>query len=189
MNEIYDTPTHYYMICDLVSGKDLFDYLAERNYSLPETRACELIAQLADALQYLRAFGVVHRDLKLENIMMSDNSDTALPLLIDFGLARILYPGQTTTEPFGTLGYVGPEVLRKDEYSFSCDIWSLGCITYAILCGSLPFDHNEAKKTIEYTKEMPVAFELPQWRRVSQEGKNFVQECLNKDHKKRINLA
>ena len=45
-------------------------------------------------------------------------------------------------EPFGTLGYVAPEVLRKEPYSFSCDLWSFGCIIYALLSGSLPFDHE-----------------------------------------------
>lgn len=73
--------------------------------------------------------------------MMSDNSDTAVPKLIDFGLARVLGPSERTNEPFGTLGYVAPEVLKKEAYSTSCDVWSLGCITYALLSGSLPFDH------------------------------------------------
>jgi len=50
--------------------------------------------------------------------MMSDNTERAIPKLIDFGLARILTPGETTEEPFGTLGYVAPEVLRKEPYSF-----------------------------------------------------------------------
>jgi serine/threonine protein kinase len=72
--------------------------------------------------------------------MMSDDTERAIPKLIDFGLARILYPGETTTEPYGTLGYVGPEILRKDAYSFQCDVWSLGCIAYALISGSLPFD-------------------------------------------------
>ncbi len=106
------------MILDLIEGKDLFDYLAERGYALPEARSANIIFQLACALFYLKAFGVVHRDLKLENIMMTDNTDTSKPKIIDFGLARILYPGETTTEPYGTLGYVGPEILRKDPYSF-----------------------------------------------------------------------
>ena len=82
----------------------------------------------------------MHRDLKLENIMMSNSTDRAVPKLVDFGLAKIIGPSEKSNEPFGTLGYVAPEVLKKDPYSFSCDIWSLGCICYALLSGSLPFD-------------------------------------------------
>lgn len=90
----------------------------------------------------MHSYGIVHRDIKLENVMMSDTSEKAVPKLVDFGLAKIIGPSEKTTEPFGTLGYVAPEVLKKEPYTFSCDLWSLGCITYALLSGSLPFDHE-----------------------------------------------
>lgn len=93
-------------------------------------------------VRYLHEFGIVHRDLKLENIMMSDTTDEAVPKIVDFGLAKIIGPSNTAQEPFGTLGYVAPEVLRKQPYTFSCDVWSIGCIIYALLSGSLPFDHE-----------------------------------------------
>lgn len=169
MYEIFETPSHYYMVLELISGKDMFDYLAERNYSLPEIRVCHLIYQIVNALNYLRVFGVVHRDLKLENIMMSDDSNRAIPKLIDFGLARILYPGETTTEPYGTLGYVGPEILKKEPYSYQCDVWSLGCITFALISGSLPFDDQEPQNTIKFTKEFPLRFDLECWKYISRE--------------------
>ena len=57
--------------------------------------------------------GIVHRDLKLENIMMSNMTDNAIPKIVDFGLSKIIGPNETATEPFGTLGYVAPEVLKK----------------------------------------------------------------------------
>ena len=60
--------------------------------------------------------------------MMSDHTDDALPKLVDFGLAKIMGPSEKADEPFGTLGYVAPEVLKKEPYSFGCDLWSLGCI-------------------------------------------------------------
>ncbi len=94
------------------------------------------------AVQYLHSYGILHRDLKLENIMMTDNSEKSVPKLVDFGLAKIIGPSEKSDEPFGTLGYVAPEVLKKEPYSFSCDMWSLGCICYALLSGSLPFDHQ-----------------------------------------------
>lgn len=72
---------------------------------------------------------------------MSDNTEKAVPKIVDFGLTKILGPSEKTTEPFGTLGYVAPEVLNKIPYNYTCDLWSLGCICYALLSGSLPFDH------------------------------------------------
>ena len=81
--------------------------------------------------------------------MMSDNSERAVPKLVDFGLAKIIGPNEKSVEPFGTLGYVAPEVLSKTPYGFSCDMWSIGCICYALLSGSLPFDHASQSETIK----------------------------------------
>lgn len=61
----------------------------------------------------MHSYGIVHRDLKLENIMMNDTTDVAVPKLVDFGLAKIIGPNEKAEEPFGTLGYVAPEILNK----------------------------------------------------------------------------
>lgn len=83
--------------------------------------------------------------------MMSDNGDKSVPKLADFGLAKIVGPTEMANEPFGTLGYAAPEVLTKEPYGPSCDLWSLGCIGYALLCGSLPFDHESQRETARLT--------------------------------------
>ena len=77
--------------------------------------------------------GIVHRDLKLENIIMSDETELAIPKIVDFGLTKMIGPHETANEQFGTLGFIAPEVLLKEPYSFSCDVWSIGCIMYALL--------------------------------------------------------
>ncbi len=123
----------------------------------------------------------MHRDLKLENIMMSDNSERSIPKVVDFGLAKIIGPNETATEPFGTLGYVAPEVLRKQPYSFSCDVWSFGCIIYAMLSGSLPFDHESQKETIRMTLEEKLVFDLPCWTKISENAKDLITMLLQKD--------
>lgn len=60
-------------------------------------------------------------------------------MICDFGLSKILAPGQKTTESYGTVGYIAPEVLLKQQYSFGADVWSIGCIAYALICGTLPY--------------------------------------------------
>lgn len=140
--DLFENLEHYYIVLECMEGKDMFDYLKSRSFQITEERAKELMMQLIHAVQYLHSYGIVHRDLKLENIMMTDNSEQSVPKLVDFGLAKILGPTEKSDEPFGTLGYVAPEVLKKEPYSFSCDLWSLGCICYALLSGSLPFDHQ-----------------------------------------------
>mmetsp|Transcript_3975 Transcript_3975/g.6740 ORF Transcript_3975/g.6740 Transcript_3975/m.6740 type:complete len:118 (+) Transcript_3975:1385-1738(+) len=115
-------------------------------------------------LKYVHSYGVVHRDMKLENIMMTTNRENAVPKIIDFGLAKMIGPNEKTKEPFGTLGYVAPEILLNKPYSFSCDLWSYGCIVYALLCGALPFDYNSKDKTIHETIHGELDFELPGWK-------------------------
>jgi calcium-dependent protein kinase len=120
--------------------------------------------------------------------MMSDNSDRSVPKVVDFGLAKIIGPSETATEPFGTLGYVAPEVLKKQPYTYSCDVWSFGCIIYAMLSGSLPFDHESQKETIRMTLEDRLVFDLPCWNNISSDAKDLISKLLQKDQKQRISL-
>ena len=120
--------------------------------------------------------------------MMSNINDNAIPKLVDFGLAKIIGPTEKADEPFGTLGYVAPEVLNKEPYSFSCDLWSLGCISYALLSGSLPFDCETQEETIKMTLTGELEFDLPIWTSVSQSAKELIVGLLTKDPVKRLSL-
>lgn len=120
--------------------------------------------------------------------MMTDTTEESVPKLVDFGLAKMIGPNEKAEEPFGTLGYVAPEILLKKPYSFQCDLWSLGCIVYALLCSSLPFDHDSQKETIRMTCEEPVIFDSPQWKSYSPECIDFIEHLLIKDPEKRIKL-
>jgi serine/threonine protein kinase len=186
--DLFENADYYYIVLEYMEGKDLFDYLKARSFNIPEERAKEIALQLMVSTQYLHSYGIVHRDLKLENVMMTDCSDRALPKLVDFGLAKIIGPSEKADEPFGTLGYVAPEVLKKDPYTFSCDMWSIGCITYALLSGSLPFDDDSQKETIRKTLHQPLEFDLPVWTSVSTSAKDFVSGLLLKDQHERLTM-
>lgn len=88
---------------EFCSGGDLFTYIEQRGFKLPEKRAAELVHKLCMAIFYLHSYGIAHRDLKPENILMTDNSETADMRLLDFGLSKIIGPTETCTEPYGTL--------------------------------------------------------------------------------------
>lgn len=119
---------------------------------------------------------------------MSDNTEISVPKLVDFGLAKMIGPKEKADDPFGTLGYVAPEVLRKEPYSFSCDLWSFGCVIYALLSGSLPFDHESQKETVKMTLENELEFDLHCWESISRECKDLLTKLLLKDPRKRISL-
>lgn len=186
--DLFENSDYYYIVLEYMQGKDLFDYIQLRNFKLSEKRVMELAYQIGIAIKYLHSYGIVHRDLKLENVMMSDNSECSMPKLADFGLAKMIAPNEKAEEPFGTLGYVAPEVLRKEPYSFSCDLWSFGCIIYALLSGSLPFDHESQKQTIKMTLENKLEFDLECWKDISRECKDLIGSLLHKDANARITL-
>lgn len=186
--DLFESSENYFIVLEFMGGKDLFDYIAKRDYTLPEERAKKVIFQIAQGTQYLHSYGIVHRDLKLENIMMSDQSNNAFPKIVDFGLSKIIGPNETANEPFGTLGYVAPEVLKKQPYTYSCDVWSIGCILYALLSGSLPFDHNDQKELMRMTMEDTLKFDLPVWEKVSPLCKSLITDMLKKNPAQRATM-
>lgn len=186
--DLFENNEYYYIVLEFMAGKDLYDYLSVSNFDLGEERVCTLTYQIAQGLQYMHSYGIVHRDLKLENIMMTDQTKSSVPKLVDFGLSKMIGPSETATEPFGTLGYVAPEILSKKPYGFSCDLYSMGCIVYALLSGSLPFDNESQEETIRMTKEDTVVFDSACWSTYSKESKDLVFRLLIKRPEERITL-
>jgi serine/threonine protein kinase len=115
--DLFENVDYYFIVLEYMGGSDLFDYLSAREFNLGENRVREISYQLALGIKYLHSYGIVHRDLKLENVMMSDTTDQSIPKLVDFGLAKMIGPKEKADEPFGTLGYVAPEILEKKPYS------------------------------------------------------------------------
>ena len=75
MIDIFENADYYHIVLEYMAGSDLFDYLKERNFSLGEDRVRIIVWQLAQGIKYLHSYGIVHRDLKLENVMMSDTTE------------------------------------------------------------------------------------------------------------------
>jgi serine/threonine protein kinase len=95
----------FYFLClvmEYLEGGDMFHYLEARDFRIKEERVIELLHSVTTALYYLHSYGIIHRDIKLQNIMMTDGSDTADAKLMDFGFSHILGPSQTSAQPIGT---------------------------------------------------------------------------------------
>lgn len=119
----------------------MYDYLNKRQFNISQKRALELSSQLAKGVYFLHTYGIIHRDLKLENIMMTDDSEQSVPKLVDFGLSAITGPDQEMQGAVGTVAYAAPEIFQGSKYDKLVDVWSLGIIFYALLMGYLPYDH------------------------------------------------
>lgn len=185
MFDIFETSSYYYIVIELCEGGDLYDYLGARNFRIPEWRALELAKQLAGAVYYLHSYNIIHRDLKLENVMMLDGSDNAVPKIVDFGLATILAPEQGAKESVGTVAYAPPEIFRGESYDKGVDIWSLGTIFFGLLGGYLPYDEEDKSKIMNKVLNDELDLDNVRWRPISEQAKNMIRGMLEKDKERR----
>lgn len=134
------------MVTEYASGGELFDYLVSRpNGLLSEAQASQLIRQVVSAVAYMHSNKVIHRDIKLENILLAEKPGKDIKLkIIDFGLAKTMAPNEKAKTFFGTVGYLAPEMTKR-RYSFGVDVWAVGVLTYVLLCGVFPFDDDARK--------------------------------------------
>ena len=147
LHHLHTTKTQVYIITDFAEGGDLFDWLLKHGrFSEPHT--ARFLQQTLEAVQYLHQCAIIHRDIKLENILIHRRSyDTGL-MLGDFGLAHMFATGVTAVlqGPCGTLAYQPPETLSGFMYSYPVDMWAVGVVTYTLLLGRLPFDQKDHDK-------------------------------------------
>ena len=173
---------------ELLRGGDFFTYLHERKFIISETRARNIAHEIATAIYFMHNFGIAHRDLKPENILMVNKEEDSEIKLVDFGLTKTFGPGETCTEPYGTLCYVAPEILMQQPYDKAVDCWSLGIIIYLMLGRHLPFDSQDDTEIGHKTIYQEISFNHPVWQGVSEDGKDLIKKLLCKDPKKRIQI-
>ena len=187
--DIIENESYLYIITELCKGGDLYSYLNQRSFKIPETKAAKLIYKLTKSVSFLHTLGIIHRDLKPENILMTDMTDEADIRISDFCICKRLEPNEKTKEIVGTLGYMAPEVLMGMEYNFSSDVWSIGVITYLLLTGYLPFDDEESdKEVIRKTLFDSIPFDNDSWKNISPQAKEFIKKILVKDKEQRMTI-
>ncbi|KAF0688083.1 Aste57867_20244 [Aphanomyces stellatus] len=174
--EVYTEAQYYYLVTEFMEGGELFDRIVEKTF-YTEKEARDLVQVLLNAIKYCHDHNVVHRDLKPENLLLTSKDDDAYIKLGDFGFAKQdLNAGLTTA--CGTPGYVAPEILKGEAYGKSVDIWSIGVITFILLCGYPPFHDENQKRLFTAIKLGQYKFESPYWDEVSVDAKDFISKML-----------
>ena len=140
LHDIFENTEYIYIVMELMRGGDLYAFIEKHDHKIGEGRARTIIHSLATALFYLHSYGIIHRDIKLENLVMVDESEESDVKIVDFGLSKLVGSDEHCTEPYGTYGFVAPEVLKGVPYDKGIDVWSLGVVAYALLSGTGPFD-------------------------------------------------
>jgi serine/threonine protein kinase len=134
--EVFESPKHFLMVMEYAGGGDLLQFVKQRK-RLEELDAKYIFKQIVYGLGHCHCRSVLHRDIKLDNILMDLEGSIKI---CDFGVSRIINKGQLIQEQCGTPAYLAPEIIADEGYEgFYVDIWSLGVLLYAMLQGTVPF--------------------------------------------------
>ena len=187
--EFYITKAHYYIVTEYCKEGELFTYIKKK---FSERQLAVLFYQIFSGLWYLHDNKILHRDIKLENIMISGkeidkSTDEELfwIKIIDFGTAKIFEKNKKEKDVVGSSYYIAPEVLKKN-YNEKCDIWSVGIILYMTLVGKAPFDGKDDDEIIHNIKTGNYNNKNEKLKEHSEEVRDLLSKLLEKDSKKRL---
>jgi len=183
--ETFQEQKRIHLVMELCSGGELFTKISESPNGFREEKAVDYVRQIVGAVCYLHARQIVHRDLKPENFLLESSSPDAALKLADFGAARHFEPdGPPMKSQLGTAYYVAPEVL-EGAYNELCDVWSVGVMTYVLLCGYAPFRGKTPGGILKRVKKGVVKFAGLEWEDKTQMAKDFVVELLSRSVEQR----
>jgi len=201
--EVYETEKSIYLVIELIQGKSLQDILKrpmfKEEYS--ELRVMKMIYAILDALAYLASRGIMHRDLKPDNILV-DKGDKIK--IVDFGLATFIDLPEYIFKKCGTPGYIAPEVFKYDQkvpatfYDHHCDVFSAGGIFFYMLFGYPFFEGANASEILRLNRKFTSEFDpintvkseiKDPISKINKEGLNLLLQLLEFDPKKRISAA
>ncbi|NXO74606.1 DAPK3 kinase, partial [Phainopepla nitens] len=182
LHDIFENKTDVVLILELVSGGELFDFLAEKE-SLTEEEATQFLKQILDGVHYLHSKRIAHFDLKPENIMLLDkNVPNPRIKLIDFGIAHKIEAGNEFKNIFGTPEFVAPHLGLEP-------FWGVPTLSLLRLSGASPFLGETKQETLTNISAVNYDFDEEYFSNTSELAKDFIRRLLVKDPKKRMTIA
>lgn len=187
----YVAPTKVFIVTELASGGELLERITNAGcFSEDDARA--VVSQILKGVEYLHQRNIVHRDLKLENIMLSNLTPQAKVKIADFGLARYFTDDSQLRTICGSPLYVAPEILdigtNSETYTPAVDMWSIGVIVYILLTGNSPFDIEDEQVLFQKIRSGEYSMDDYLWNHISSEAKDCVQRLLTVDTTARMTV-
>jgi calcium-dependent protein kinase len=163
-NGVYEDSFNVNIVMELCTGGELFDRIQDRG-SYSEADAAQVLREIVEGIQYLHANQIAHCDLKPDNFLFLDKSESAPCKIIDFGMSKIVKARQYFKKFCGTPYYVAPEVI-DGRYNEACDMWSIGVVCFVMIFGYPPFycDPNTANADAKILSKVKRGF-IPEVRR------------------------
>ena len=189
--EVIEDDKYFNLLQELCTGGELLKKM--QTTQLKEKEIAKIFNQIMSAVAYCHEKGIVHRDLKLENILFASEEPDSPIKIIDFGFSVLLgkhninkandnndlkkYGFKRMKTKVGTLYYISPEII-KGNYDEKCDIWACGVILYILLCGYPPFNGPSDKEVYNIITQVKYDFNQPAWKNVSKHAKELIKNML-----------
>ncbi|KAK6318961.1 hypothetical protein J4Q44_G00101720 [Coregonus suidteri] len=189
--DVYETRKEYFLFLELATGREVFDWILDQGY-YSERDTSNVVRQVLEAVAYLHSLNIVHRNLKLENLVYFNRLKHSKIVISDFHLAKL--ETGLIKDPCGTPEYLAPEVVGRQRYGRPVDCWALGVIMYILLSGNPPFydetddddyenhDKNLFRKILAGDYE----FDSPYWDDISESAKGLVTHMMEVDQDQRL---
>jgi serine/threonine protein kinase len=183
--DIYEDRLNIYIVMEYCEGGNLKNYV--NIYDPSENVLKSICKQISTGLLFLNRFGIIHRDIKLENILIKNDSKSIVSVISDFGFSVIQTKKDNITEPYGSLLYSAPELIRQTGYDCKIDIWSFGVVINFLLTKSFPFDGTNlnkselSKKILKDELKFPVGY-------INVKARDLINQCLKKNPVDRISV-
>lgn len=180
--EFFEDNRNYYLVTEYLTGGELLDFILTYK-SITEAETAYYMKQLLSAVAYLHSLNIVHRDIKLENLIFESTEKNSPLKLIDFGTSVVLTRNLKNFK--GTISYLAPEVIQNN-YTEKCDVWSVGVCMYILLSGTMPFGGRNEKEIIQGIMRGNYQLTGGNWDRISPQAKNLIRKMIQSDPKLRI---
>jgi len=181
--ELLHDNRYYFIVCEYLKHGELYDFIVS-NGPISENQVQHIIRQLFLAINYLHSQGIVHRDIKPQNILVYNQSKLEIKLT-DFGFAAMANE-KTLNEVLGSPLYMSPEILKNEEYDNKVDIWSSGVVCYIMVVGKVPFYSADKETLYEEIKTKEPEFNSKEFQALSEHCTDFLRKVLTKDPTKRM---
>ena len=187
--EIYDIREYYFQINEYCKFSDLYNYF---KFHLSEKQICIILYQILSGILYLHENNIIHRDIKLENILVDHiekDLSTSEPYffikIADFGSSKYFVREKKENQLIGTCYYIAPEVIKK-KYNEKCDIWSAGVVLYMLITKKAPFEGNDPQKIFEKITDEEYNKHSRKLLDCSEEVRDLLDKLLEKNYEKRL---
>ena len=180
----YKEDKHFiYLVMEYCGGGDMYKlFRSKQSVGLGEKLTAKFISQLASGVAYLHKHRIMHRDLKLSNLLLTEDGNLKIG---DFGLAVLLeFPGEEHYTMCGTPNYIAPEVasVNKLQHGMPTDLWAIGVVMYSLIVGRLPFKSGTSSKTLNRVRD--IDYDIPDT--VSNTAKDLIQKLIVENPNDRI---